>query len=93
MYHGLRLLSTCTREISFNLLSACRDYRWKSVIHGHHIIIHIRYLDNRNHEILCCEQERGNLEDPYIVSVMKGDTKLSTFCMKNHIKVREQAMF
>ena len=45
----------------------------------------IRYLDNRDREILCCEQERGNLEDPYIVSVMKGDTKLSTFCIKSNV--------
>ena len=49
-----------------------RDYCWKSVICGHHVYKMI--WTPANGETLCCEQETGNTEDSYAVSVIKGDT-------------------
>ena len=54
------------------LIMAVRDYCFESVIHGHHIYRTIRTQEII--EICCCEQETGNIEDSYAVSVMKGDT-------------------
>ena len=55
-----------------------------SVIHDHHI-----YKDIRTPElgkILQCEQERGNTEDSYAVSVMKADTIVGHVpCEKSHV--------
>ena len=51
---------------------AVRDYCWESVIHGHHVYKTIWTPEIA--EILHCEQETGNTEDSYAVSIVKGDT-------------------
>ena len=49
-----------------------RDYCWESMIHGHHIYKAIWMPEIG--EILQCEQERGNPENSYAVSMTKDDT-------------------
>ena len=50
---------------------AVRGHSWESVIRGHHIYKAIWTPEIG--EILDCQQERGNPEDLYSISIIKDD--------------------